>query len=112
MDLGRGKIKVTAERDPAKLPWKELGVDVALECTGIFTKRDKASLHHDAGAKRVLVSAPADGADITVVYGVNHDQLKPEHTRSEEHTSELQSLMRTSYAVFCLKKKKATLNTT
>src|SRR3546814_19097096 len=80
MDLGRGKIKVTAERDPAKLPWKELGVDVALECTGIFTKRDKASLHLDAGAKRVLVSAPADGADITVVYGVNHDQLKPEHT--------------------------------
>ena len=80
MDLGRGKIRVTAERDPAKLPWKELGVDVALECTGIFTRRDKASLHLDAGAKRVLVSAPADGADITVVYGVNHDQLKPEHT--------------------------------
>ena len=72
-------IKVTAERDPTKLPWKELGVDVALECTGIFTKRDKAALHLEAGAKRVLVSAPADGADITVVYGVNHGLLKPEH---------------------------------
>jgi glyceraldehyde 3-phosphate dehydrogenase len=72
-------IRVTAERDPAKLPWKELGVDVALECTGIFTKRDKAALHLEAGAKRVLVSAPAEGADITVVYGVNHQLLKPEH---------------------------------
>jgi glyceraldehyde 3-phosphate dehydrogenase len=74
-----GAIKVTAERDPAKLPWKELGVDVALECTGIFTKRDKAALHLDAGAKRVLVSAPADGADHTVVFGVNDKLLKPEH---------------------------------
>jgi len=72
-------IKVTAERDPAKLPWKELGVDVALECTGIFTKRDKAALHLEAGAKRVLVSAPAEGADLTVVYGVNDKLLKPEH---------------------------------
>jgi glyceraldehyde 3-phosphate dehydrogenase len=72
-------IKVTAERDPAKLPWKELGVDVALECTGIFTQRDKAALHLEAGARRVLVSAPADGADLTVVYGVNHHLLKPEH---------------------------------
>ena len=68
-------IKVTAERDPTKLPWKELGVDVALECTGIFTARPKAALHLEAGAKRVLVSAPADGADLTVVYGVNHDKL-------------------------------------
>ena len=72
-------IKVTAERDPTKLPWKELGVDVALECTGIFTARPKAALHLEAGAKRVLVSAPADGADLTVVFGVNHGLLKPEH---------------------------------
>jgi len=72
-------IKVTAERDPTKLPWKELGVDVALECTGIFTARPKAALHLEAGAKRVLVSAPADGADLTVVFGVNHHLLKPEH---------------------------------
>jgi glyceraldehyde 3-phosphate dehydrogenase len=80
MDLGNGKIKVTAERDPAKLPWKELGVDVALECTGIFTKREQAAKHLEAGAKRVLISAPATGADITVVYGVNHDQLSAKHT--------------------------------
>jgi len=80
MDIGRGEpIRVTAERDPTKLPWRELGVDVAMECTGIFTARDKAALHLEAGAKRVLVSAPADGADLTVVYGVNHDKLKPEH---------------------------------
>jgi glyceraldehyde 3-phosphate dehydrogenase len=72
-------IKVSAERDPAKLPWKELGVDVALECTGIFTKRDRAALHLDAGARRILVSAPAEGADLTVVYGVNDQLLKPEH---------------------------------
>ncbi len=71
--------KVTAERDPAKLPWKDLGVDVALECTGIFTSKEKASLHLTAGAKRVLVSAPAEGAELTVVYGVNHHLLKPEH---------------------------------
>ncbi len=80
MDVGFGPMKVTAERDPTKLPWGELGVDIVAECTGIFTKRDKAALHLEAGAKRVLVSAPADGADLTVVYGVNHDQLKPEHT--------------------------------
>jgi glyceraldehyde 3-phosphate dehydrogenase len=79
MDIGRGKIAVTAERDPAKLPWKELGVDVALECTGIFTKREAAAKHLEAGAKRVIVSAPADGVDMTVVLGVNHDELKPEH---------------------------------
>src|SRR5438034_908020 len=75
ISLGNGKIKVSAERDPTKLPWKELGVDVALECTGIFTSKDKASAHLTAGAKRVLVSAPADGADATIVYGVNHDTL-------------------------------------
>ena len=78
MDMGRGRIKVTAQRDPSKLPWSELGVDVALECTGIFTKREQAQTHLMAGAKRVLISAPASGADLTVVYGVNHDQLKPE----------------------------------
>ncbi len=79
ISVGNGKIKVSAERDPAKLPWGALGVDIALECTGIFTARDKAALHLEAGAKRVLVSAPADGADITVVYGVNHDQLTKDH---------------------------------
>jgi glyceraldehyde 3-phosphate dehydrogenase len=72
-------IRVTAERDPAKLPWGELGVDVALECTGIFTKREAAAKHLEAGAKRVLVSAPADGVDLTVVMGVNQDQLTSDH---------------------------------
>jgi glyceraldehyde 3-phosphate dehydrogenase len=80
IDIGRGKIKVTAERDPAKLPWKELNVDIAMECTGIFASKDKASAHLTAGAKRVLVSAPADKADLTVVYGVNHHKLAKEHT--------------------------------
>ena len=80
IDIGRGKIKVTAERDPSKLPWKALGVDVVAECTGIFTKREQAAAHLTAGAKRVLISAPADGAELTIVYGVNHDQLKKEHT--------------------------------
>jgi glyceraldehyde 3-phosphate dehydrogenase len=80
MDIGRGKIAVSAERDPAKLPWKDLGVDVALECTGIFTKREAAARHLEAGARRVIVSAPADGADFTLVMGVNSDQLKPAHT--------------------------------
>jgi glyceraldehyde 3-phosphate dehydrogenase len=79
ISLGGNKIKVTAERDPSKLPWKDLGVDIAMECTGIFTAKDKASLHLTAGAKRVLVSAPADGADLTVVYGVNHDKLTRDH---------------------------------
>jgi glyceraldehyde 3-phosphate dehydrogenase len=79
MDIGRGKIRVTAERDPAKLPWRELGVDVALECTGIFTKREAAAKHLEAGAKRVVISAPADGADMTVVMGVNHDALSEAH---------------------------------
>jgi glyceraldehyde 3-phosphate dehydrogenase len=69
------RIKVTAIKNPAELPHKELNVDIALECTGIFTTKDKASAHLTAGAKRVLVSAPADGADLTVVYGVNHDKL-------------------------------------
>src|SRR5688572_29179773 len=79
ISLGNGKIKVTAIKDPATLPWKDLGVDIAMECTGIFTSKDKARLHLDAGAKRVLVSAPADGADLTVVYGVNHDKLTKDH---------------------------------
>jgi len=80
LDAGQGPVKITAERDPAKLPWKDLGVDVALECTGIFTSKEKAKLHLDAGAKRVLISAPADDADLTVVYGVNNDKLTKEHT--------------------------------
>ena len=79
MDIGRGKIAVTAERDPAQLPWRNLGVDVVLECTGIFTKRAAAAKHLEAGAKRVIVSAPADGADMTVVMGVNHQELTAEH---------------------------------
>ncbi len=79
IDVGQGPIKVTAIRDPKDLPWKELNVDVAMECTGIFTNREKASMHLDAGAKRVLVSAPASGADLTVVYGVNHQKLTNEH---------------------------------
>src|SRR4030095_12071045 len=79
ISVGNGAIKVTAEKDPSKLPWKDLGVDIALECTGIFTAKDKASLHLTAGAKRVLVSAPAKGADLTVVYGVNHDKLTRDH---------------------------------
>ncbi len=75
IDVGMGKIKVTAIRDPKDLPHKELNVDIAFECTGIFTARDKAALHLEAGAKRVLVSAPADGADKTIVYKVNHETL-------------------------------------
>ena len=73
------KIKVTAIKNPAELPHKELGVDIALECTGIFTSKDKAAAHLAAGAKRVLVSAPCDSADLTVVYGVNHDKLTKDH---------------------------------
>jgi glyceraldehyde 3-phosphate dehydrogenase len=69
------KIKVTAIRSPAELPHKELDVDIAMECTGIFTSKDKAAAHLQAGAKRVLVSAPCDNADLTVVYGVNHDKI-------------------------------------
>jgi glyceraldehyde 3-phosphate dehydrogenase len=75
IDVGMGKIKVTAIRDPKDLPHKDLGVDIAFECTGIFTSHDKAKAHLDAGAKRVLVSAPCDNADKTIVFGVNHDTI-------------------------------------
>jgi glyceraldehyde 3-phosphate dehydrogenase len=79
-DLGNfGFVKVLAERDPAKLPWREMRIDVVMECTGIFTKRDAAAKHLEAGAKRVLISAPATDPDLTVVYGVNHKALKAEH---------------------------------
>lgn len=75
--VGNQKIKCLAERDPMKLPWGEMNIDVVMECTGIFTAADKARVHLDAGAKRVLVSAPSAGADATIVYGVNQDTLKP-----------------------------------
>jgi glyceraldehyde 3-phosphate dehydrogenase len=79
ISVGNGKIKVTAIKDPATLPWKELGVDIALECTGIFTSKQKARAHLSAGAQRVIISAPADGVDLTVVYGVNHEKLSKAH---------------------------------
>ena len=79
IDIGTGQIKVTHERDPAKLPHAELDVDVVLECSGHFNSREKSSAHLAAGAKKVLVSAPASGADFTVVYGVNHEHMRPEH---------------------------------
>jgi glyceraldehyde 3-phosphate dehydrogenase len=79
IDCGTGPIKVTAIKNPAELPWKALGIDIALECTGIFASKEKAKAHLTAGAKRVLVSAPADNADLTVVYGVNHDKLTRDH---------------------------------
>ncbi|MEM8798777.1 MAG: type I glyceraldehyde-3-phosphate dehydrogenase [Pseudomonadota bacterium] len=73
------RIRVTAEREPAALPWGELGVDVALECTGIFTSRDQASAHIKAGARKVLISAPGKDVDLTVVYGVNHEKITGDH---------------------------------
>ena len=79
INVGRGKIKVTAIKDPAQLPHKAMGVDIALECTGIFTARDKAAAHLTAGAKRVIISAPGDNADLTVVFGVNHHKLTKDH---------------------------------
>ncbi len=72
-------VRVLAERDPAKLPWGDLGVDIVMECTGLFNKREAAAKHLEAGAKKVLVSAPASGADLTVVYGVNDDKLEAGH---------------------------------
>lgn len=80
IDLGRGPIKVTAIRNPEELPWKESGVQIAMECTGIFSDAAKAKMHLTAGAERVLVSAPSKGADKTIVYGVNHDTLTAEDT--------------------------------
>ncbi|MGE0501011.1 MAG: type I glyceraldehyde-3-phosphate dehydrogenase [Rhizobiaceae bacterium] len=77
--IGKETFKVLAVRDPAQLPWKDLGIDIAMECTGIFTARDKAAAHLTAGAKRVIVSAPSDGADLTVVYGINHEKLTRDH---------------------------------
>ena len=80
MDAGRGRVKVLSERDPARLPWDDLDIDVVMECTGLFASREKAGAHLAAGAKKVLVSAPASGADLTVVYGVNDDRLEAGHT--------------------------------
>jgi glyceraldehyde 3-phosphate dehydrogenase len=79
IDVGRGPMKVTACRDPAELPHLTLGVDIALECTGAFTSREKSGSHLQAGVKRVLISAPAEGVDLTIVYGVNHKLLTHEH---------------------------------
>lgn len=79
MTVNGHKVQVLAERDPTKLPWGDLGVDVVMECTGIFSARDKAAVHLEAGAPKVLVSAPSAGADATIVYGVNHGSLTKEH---------------------------------
>ena len=79
ISIGTDSFKVTAIKDPSQLPWKDLGVDIAMECTGLFTAKDKASAHLAAGARRVLISAPGENADLTVVYGVNHDKLGKEH---------------------------------
>ena len=79
INAGLGPIKIFSERNPEDLPWKKLGVDVVMECTGIFTDKEKASLHINAGAKRVLISAPSKDADITVVYGVNHQKIRKSH---------------------------------
>ncbi|RCL01077.1 MAG: glyceraldehyde 3-phosphate dehydrogenase [Candidatus Tokpelaia sp. JSC188] len=79
IDAGHGPIKVYTIRNPEELPWKAEGIDIVMECTGIFTKRDQAAAHLIAGAKRVIISAPAEEADLTVVYGVNHNKLSKEH---------------------------------
>ncbi|GAB5510324.1 MAG: type I glyceraldehyde-3-phosphate dehydrogenase [Hyphomicrobiales bacterium] len=78
--VGRESFKVLAERDPTNLPWGEMDIDIVMECTGIFTARDQAAKHLEAGAKRVLISAPGANSDATIVYGVNHDSLTKEHT--------------------------------
>jgi glyceraldehyde 3-phosphate dehydrogenase len=78
LHVGSHKIRVLAERDPAQLPWKDLGVELVIESTGLFTKREGAAKHLEAGAKKVIISAPAKGADLTVVIGVNDDQYDPE----------------------------------
>ncbi len=79
MNVGAGDMAVIAVPDPLKLPWDNMGIDIVFECSGRFTKRVDAALHLEAGSKRVLVSAPAEGADLTVVYGVNHTQLNKDH---------------------------------
>jgi glyceraldehyde 3-phosphate dehydrogenase len=79
ISVGGHKIKIIAERNPAALPWRDLGVDIVLECTGLFTARDKAAAHLEAGAKNVLISAPGTEVDLTVVYGVNHDKITAQH---------------------------------
>ncbi|MEE2956927.1 MAG: type I glyceraldehyde-3-phosphate dehydrogenase [Pseudomonadota bacterium] len=79
INLGKGNIRIFAERDPTKLPWGKLGVDVVMECTGIFTKREHAQAHLSAGARKVLISAPASGEDLTVVFGVNDNKLRKSH---------------------------------
>ena len=80
IDYGRGKVRMTHERDPAKIAWGDLDVDVVMECTGIFRSKEKVQPHFDAGAKSVLISAPGDGVDKTIVYGVNHDVLTKSDT--------------------------------
>ena len=84
INCGNGAIKVTAVKDPAQLPWKELGIDVALECTGIFASKEKAALHLTAGAKRVLISAPADGVDLTVVFGIDKGFMTTIHAYTND----------------------------
>lgn len=80
IDVGFGLIKIIAEPNPEKLPWADLKIDIALECSGRFTSREQAAMHLKAGARKVLISAPATDADATIVYGVNHKSLKPDHT--------------------------------
>ena len=81
MVVNGDRIRVTAQRDPAQLPWKDLGVDVVLECTGFFTTKEKAGAHLKGGAKKVIISAPGGkDVDATIVYGVNHETLKSSHT--------------------------------
>ena len=79
INAGKGPIKIFSEKNPEDLPWKELNIDIVMECTGIFTSREKAQLHLNAGAKKVLISAPSNDADITVVYGVNHNKIRKSH---------------------------------
>src|SRR5262249_1672579 len=78
-DIGKSPIKGLAQRDPLKITLEDLGVDIVMECTGVFSDREKAAMHLRAGAKKVLVSAPSKGADLTVVYGVNHEKLERSH---------------------------------
>lgn len=79
MNVGLGEIKLFQERDPAKLPWGDLGVDIVFECSGVFASKEASSAHLTAGAKKVIISAPASGVDLTVVYGVNHDKITADH---------------------------------